>query len=82
MNANRWAIAAVLIGVVSINAKAQDTQTPAPKTTAPSTPYAGDETNHWLASGFVGSNFANNAQPASMNFGGSVAYRTTSSAWA
>jgi hypothetical protein len=28
----------------------------------------------WLASGFVGSNFANNANPASVNLGGSFGY--------
>jgi hypothetical protein len=30
--------------------------------------------NEWLASGFAGSNFANNAQPASTAFGGSIGY--------
>jgi hypothetical protein len=36
--------------------------------------YASDRTSHWLASGFVGSNFGNNAASASANFGGSVGY--------
>src|SRR5262245_14466459 len=30
--------------------------------------------NHWIASGFVSSNFANNADPASTAFGGSFGY--------
>lgn len=40
---------------------------------------AARDQNQWMASGFVGSNFANNAQPASMNFGGSLAYLWRSS---
>src|ERR1700757_3963985 len=28
----------------------------------------------WLASGFVGSNFGNNANPVSMDFGGTLTY--------
>lgn len=35
---------------------------------------AGEASNQWIASGFVGSNFANNAKPASTNVGGSLAY--------
>ena len=33
-----------------------------------------DSENAWLASGFAGSNFANNAEPASTAFGGSIGY--------
>src|SRR5262245_22306232 len=33
-----------------------------------------DPENVWLASGFAGSNFANNAEPASTAFGGSIGY--------
>jgi hypothetical protein len=33
-----------------------------------------DADNEWLASGFAGSNFANNAEPASTAFGGSIGY--------
>jgi hypothetical protein len=33
-----------------------------------------DPESHWMASGFVGSNFAMNAEPASTEFGGSVGY--------
>jgi hypothetical protein len=33
-----------------------------------------EDANRWVASGFVGSNFANNADPASVDFGGSLAY--------
>lgn len=33
-----------------------------------------DPESHWMASGFVGSNFARNADPASTEFGGSVGY--------
>src|SRR5215475_13240577 len=42
------------------------TPTPAPKTQSPE--------NQWIASGFVGGNFANNADPTSPAFGGSVGY--------
>lgn len=62
MHANRWALVAAVLVLAPIDASAQNAQQEPP---AP---------NHWLVSGFVGSNFANNAQPASMDFGGSLAY--------
>ena len=51
-----------------------------PATTPPAVPgtptkAASDERpGHWIASGFVGSNFGNNAQPSSMAFGGALGY--------
>ncbi len=41
-----------------------------PRPTSPSS----TTVNEWVASGFVGSNFANNASPASVEGGGTVAY--------
>ncbi len=72
MNLKHWLIATVIAAASCAGALAQDAPTPSPMRTA-DTSANGDE-NHWLASGFVGSNFANNAQPASMNFGASLAY--------
>lgn len=37
-------------------------------------PTAGESSSQWIASGFAGSNFANDAKPASTNVGGSLAY--------
>lgn len=45
------------------------------QTTASTTSFlTQDPESHWVASGFVGSNFARNADPASTEFGGSVGY--------
>src|SRR5215475_4778844 len=43
-------------------------------TTRGSTGTASALPDHWIASGFVGSNFANNANPSSTEFGGTVGY--------
>ena len=72
MHLKHWLIAAAMATAPCAAALAQDA--PAPPQTTSSGSYTNAEANRWLASGFVGSNFANNAQPASMNFGGSVAY--------
>jgi hypothetical protein len=72
MHLKHWLVAAAVVASPCAGAFAQDAQT-APQTQSSSSYTSGDD-NHWLASGFVGSNFANNAQPASMNFGASVAY--------
>lgn len=56
---------------------AQPQGTTQPSTTAQTPSPASQDTsvdNHWLAFGFVGSNFANNADPASMAFGGAVGF--------
>src|SRR6266542_6055285 len=82
---HRIAIAALLVGL-PIGAAAQDTQPdpaqpPEPTTgssasqSALTTKAASDDSpTHWVASGFLGSNFANNADPASLSVGGSIGY--------
>ncbi len=78
MNLNYWLIAAAIAATPSASALAQDTPPPPPQPTSSSGSsssgsYASDA-SRWLASGFVGSNFGNNAKPASMNIGGSIGY--------
>jgi hypothetical protein len=52
----------------------QSTQSPAPAAVqAPAPPRSSGEPR-WVASGFLGSNFANNADPASLSYGGSIGY--------
>lgn len=87
---NRIAIvvAALCLGL-PMRAAAQDQQTRPPVSqpadvgshatagdqySSPQTSTGGEASNQWIASGFVGSNFANNAKPASTNVGGSLAY--------
>ena len=53
---------------------ADSRETVSPQYPATSSPTAGESQNQWIASGFVGSNFANDADPASTNIGGSVSY--------
>jgi hypothetical protein len=74
------AVAALLVSL-PIGAAAQSAQPPAPsaaQTTNPqvNTPSDADQpdSNRWIASGLVGSNFGNNAESASMEFGGAVDY--------
>lgn len=66
----------LLLTPVSIAAQespdATTTNQPSPVTSRNNT--AGADNSQWLASGFVGSNFANNANPASTDFGGTLAY--------
>jgi hypothetical protein len=45
-----------------------------PQTTPGSTGTASELPSRWIASGFVGSNFANNANPSSTEFGGAIGY--------
>jgi hypothetical protein len=74
-------IAALLFGL-PIGAAAQADQGASTTTTAVQTQttttttslITQDPESHWMASGFVGSNFAMNADPASTEFGGSVGY--------
>lgn len=73
MNLNCWLVAAAIAASPCAVALAQEAQPPIQTPTSTGT-YTSHESSGWLASGFVGSNFANNAQPASMNFGGSLAY--------
>ena len=69
--------AALVVLLLPIGAAAQGDK---PATTPPAVPgtptkAASDERpGHWIASGFVGSNFGNNAQPSSMAFGGALGY--------
>lgn len=48
--------------------------TGSPQPQEPTSTPDSDQSSRWLASGFVGSNFANNADPASTEFGGSIGY--------
>jgi hypothetical protein len=74
-------LAALLFGL-PISAAAQADQRGGTTTTAVQTQTTTTTTSlttqnpesHWMASGFVGSNFARNADPASTEFGGSVGY--------
>jgi len=50
------------------------TQTPPPTQTSTSDSMFGAAISHWFASGFVGSDFGNNVNSASVNFGGNVGY--------
>src|SRR5262245_3866206 len=70
----RIALFALILGSPVMSA-AQATQVPAPavaqNTTSTVTP---DPDDHWIASGFVGSNFGRNAETASTEVGGSIGY--------
>jgi hypothetical protein len=67
-------IAALSIAV-PITAEAQYTPGQQTTTTATSTNNATQSPdNQWIASGFAGGNFANNAEPSSTAFGGSIGY--------
>ncbi len=66
MKISQWTMIAVMAVGLPASAAAQD------RPAGTSGTYS-DE-NRWIASGFVGSNFANNANPASFNFGGSIDY--------
>ena len=69
------AIAALLSVAVPIAAEAQYTTGQQSTTTATTTATTTQTPeNQWMASGFAGSNFANNADPASPAFGGSIGY--------
>jgi hypothetical protein len=65
-------IAALSVAVpIAVEAQSTTTQQATPTTTTTTTE---SPENQWMASGFVGPNFANNAEPASTAFGGSVGY--------
>jgi len=72
MHIKGWLIIAATVALPCGTALGQDAQ-PTPQL-QPQTSAAATDENRWVASGFVGSNFGNNAQSASVNFGGSVAY--------
>jgi hypothetical protein len=71
-----YVIAVLLCAGLPGTAKAQNPpQPPAAVPTTASAPVAGPTQSHWLATGFVGSNFGGNtAKDASAAFGGQVAY--------
>ena len=76
MRALQLVTIAALSIAVPIAAEAQSTlgqQTTTTATTTTTTPTQSPE-NQWIASGFAGGNFANNAEPSSTAFGGSVGY--------
>lgn len=73
MHRTTTVVCAALALLVPIAAAAQGNPPPAVQNAPPRT--ASDERpGHWLASGFVGSNFGSAAQPSSMAFGGSLGY--------
>jgi hypothetical protein len=59
---------------VAAVAQTQTTQPPQTATTTDQTPLLERTTSHWLASGFVGSNFGGDADEASVDFGGTIGY--------
>src|SRR5579862_2532773 len=65
------ALAVPLGAAAQTEPNAESRQAPTP-VVASNTAYPSDS-NRWIVSGFVGSNFANNAQPASLGVGGSLA---------
>jgi outer membrane protein with beta-barrel domain len=67
------AIATVSIAI-PIAAEAQSTPAQPSTAAATTTTTIPSPENQWIASGFAGSNFANNADPSSPAFGGSIGY--------
>lgn len=77
MSPSRTIISAVIALLVPLGAAAQiDKPAGTPPQPAAVQPKAASDARpgHWFASGFAGSNFGHNAQPASPGFGGSVGY--------
>jgi hypothetical protein len=72
MRAVQLVTIAALSIAVPIAAEAQ--YTTSPQSTTDATTTTTESENQWVASGFVGPNFANNAEPASTAFGGSIGY--------
>lgn len=78
MRALQLVMIAALSIAVPITAEAQYTTGQQTTTTATSTNDATQSPeNQWIASGFAGGNFANNADPSSPAFGGSIGPPTT-----
>jgi hypothetical protein len=75
MKTHQWTILAAFVFALPAAAAAQNQSPPTP-TESVQPPATGGSplTGRWVASGFVGSNFANNASPASTDYGGSLAY--------
>ncbi len=80
MNVSRWLM--TIAGVVALPVAAA-AQTPGPDEPAPvpqvepagtGTPILDRVDSHWLASGFVGSSFAQEAEDPAFDFGGTVGY--------
>jgi hypothetical protein len=67
------AVFALMIGLPAMCA-AQARQAPATTNQSTTSIITQDPESHWLASGFVGSNFGRNAEPSSGEFGGSIGY--------
>src|SRR5260370_7540586 len=76
MFSSRTVIAATLASLIPIAAAGQGNPSPAVQNVQNAPPRAASDERpgHWIGSGFVGSNFGNNAQPSSMAFGGALAY--------
>jgi hypothetical protein len=67
---------AACVAAAPLTAAAQDPVTPTPTTTQTQTTAGFTEQveSHWLASGLAGSNFAEDAEEASLDFGGTIGY--------
>ena len=73
MHRTTTVVCAAFALLVPIGAAAQGNPPPAVQN-APPRAASDERPGHWMASGFVGSNFGNNAQPSSVAFGGSLGY--------
>ncbi|HMD36734.1 MAG TPA: outer membrane beta-barrel protein [Vicinamibacterales bacterium] len=71
MRSSRTVSTALLGLLIAAGAFAQDKP---PVANSPPKSAADPRAGHWLASGFVGSNFGSNAEPASTAFGASLGY--------
>jgi len=74
MRSSRTVLFAALAVFMTAAASAQDKPPVQNVQNAPPKSAADPRAGHWLASGFVGSNFGSNAQPASTAFGASLGY--------
>jgi len=74
MRALQLVTIAALSIAMPIAVEAQDTPGQQSTTAASTTTTTQSPENQWIASGFAGGNFANNAEPSSTAFGGSVGY--------
>src|SRR5437016_1005774 len=68
------ALSAGLPATVAAQSGDTTTATAQTQTASRGGPSTSDLPSQWIASGFVGSNFANNATPSSTEFGGAVGY--------
>jgi len=74
MRTSGFVITAALAVTLSVPASAQNAATSAAVQTAAAADLYGPISSHWVASGFVGSNFGDNSIDSSITFGGQIAY--------